>query len=100
MSVIKQKTALTKISVILDESPDIAGRTAINTLISFYDHTSNKKTVLLVDTSIVKSCNSTTAALTVLYKLRKRTFPKQRRSDVTACESSSHSMLQLFQNPL
>ena len=69
ISSVKEKIARRRISVILDESPDVIGRPAINTLISFYNSLSNRKTVLLVDTSIVKSCNSTTAALTVSQAL-------------------------------
>ena len=69
MAIIKEKTAAVKVNIILDESPDVVGRSAINTLISFYDCTTNQKLVLLIDTSIVKSCNSTTAALTASKSL-------------------------------
>ena len=46
LAVSRKKIAARRISVILDESPDIIGRPAINTLISFYDFLSNRKTVL------------------------------------------------------
>ena len=69
MCVFKEKTAAMKISTTLDESPDLLGWPAINTLISFYDSASDKKMILLVDTSLVKSCNSTTVALTVSQAL-------------------------------
>jgi hypothetical protein len=71
VSCIKEKIADKKICIILDESPDVLGRSAMNMLISFYDTPSNMKMVVLVDTSIVKSCNSTTAALVVSQVLSK-----------------------------
>ena len=52
-----------KVCLILDESSDIIGQPAINTLISFYNSSTKNKCVLLVDTSLMKPCNSTTLAL-------------------------------------
>lgn len=52
-----------KVCLILDESSDIIGRPAVNTLISFYNSSTKNKCVLLVDTSLMKSCDSTTLAL-------------------------------------
>ena len=62
MSTIKSKIVGKKICFIIDESPDILGRPAVNTLIAFYDDDRFAKTVLLVDTCILKACNSTTLA--------------------------------------
>ena len=53
-----------KVCVIIDESPDVLGRPAVNTLVSFCDNSKSeaKKVVLLVDTCLLKACNSTTLA--------------------------------------
>ena len=51
-----------KICLIIDESPDVLGRPAVNTLISFYDKASRAKAVRLVETCLVKACNSATLA--------------------------------------
>ena len=63
MDHIKQNIVDQKVCLILDESSDIIGRLAVNTLISFYNSSTKNKSVLLVDTSLMKSCNSTTLAL-------------------------------------
>ena len=61
--VIKFRLQDQKICVIADESPDVMGRPAVNTLLSYYLVEKNEKAVTLVDTSILRSCNSTSLAL-------------------------------------
>lgn len=52
-----------KVSVIMDESPDVLGRPSVNTLFCFYDKSKGSKEILLVDTSILKAVNSTSLSL-------------------------------------
>ena len=59
-SVVKQNIVDQKVCLILDQSSDIIGRPIVNTLISFYNSSTKNKCVLLIDTSLMKSCNSTT----------------------------------------
>ena len=63
MSCIKEKISGKKICLIVDESPDVLGRPAVNSIIAFYDDDLMEKAVLLADTCILKACNSTTLAL-------------------------------------
>ncbi len=53
---IKTKLKAIKISLIIDETRDILGRLAVNTLVSFYDQIKNTKSVL--DSSIVNANNA------------------------------------------
>ena len=48
---IKNIVSRRKISLIIDESPDILGRKTVNTLISFYNERKKEKTVLLINKS-------------------------------------------------
>lgn len=57
MSCIKKKIMDKTICFIMDESPDVLGRPAINTLIAFYDDDEFAKAVPLVDTCILKAYN-------------------------------------------
>lgn len=43
-----------KISAITDESPDVLGRPAVNTLFCFFNKKTGSKNIFLVDTSILK----------------------------------------------
>ena len=52
-----------KVSVIMDESPDVLGRPSVNTLFCFYGKRKGSKEILLVDTSILKAVNSTSLSL-------------------------------------
>ena len=52
-----------KVSVIMDESPELLGHQAVNTLFCFYDRSKNAKRILLVDTSILRAVNSTSLSL-------------------------------------
>ena len=52
-----------KISVIMDESPDVLGRQAVNTLFCFFNKKKESKDLLLVDTSILRAVNSTSLSL-------------------------------------
>lgn len=64
MNFLKEKMIDQKLSLILDESSDVIGRPAVNTLASsFYDSSLNSKCVALLDTTLMKACNSTTLAL-------------------------------------
>uniref|UniRef100_A0A1X7TIJ3 DUF4371 domain-containing protein n=1 Tax=Amphimedon queenslandica TaxID=400682 RepID=A0A1X7TIJ3_AMPQE len=63
MNFFKEKMIDQKLSLILDESSDVIGRPAVNTLASFYDSSLNSKCVALLDTTLMKACNSTTLAL-------------------------------------
>uniref|UniRef100_A0A1X7U6P4 DUF4371 domain-containing protein n=1 Tax=Amphimedon queenslandica TaxID=400682 RepID=A0A1X7U6P4_AMPQE len=63
MNFLKEKIIDQKLSLILDESSDVIGRPAVNTLASFYDSSLNNKSVALLDTTLMKACNSTTLAL-------------------------------------
>ena len=45
------------------------GRPAVNTLLSYYLVEKNEKAVTLVDTSILRSCNSTSLAALLLTKV-------------------------------
>jgi len=51
------------LTVIMDESPDIFSRPAVNTLFAFYDNNTKSKAVLLVDCNIEKRCNSVSMAV-------------------------------------
>ena len=68
MSFLKSLIEDKKFCFIIDESPDVLGRPAVNTLISFYDHSIGKKVVRLVDTCIVKASNSTTLAFVLVCR--------------------------------
>ena len=52
-----------KVSVIIDESPDVLGRQTVNTLFCFYDKNRNAKRIILVDISIFRAVNSTSLSL-------------------------------------
>ena len=52
-----------KISAITDESPDVLGRPAVNTLFCFFNKKTGSKNIFLVDTSILKAVNSTSLSL-------------------------------------
>jgi hypothetical protein len=57
---IKTKLKNNKITLIIDESPDLLVRCAVNTLVD----TDNKtKSVSLIDTSILGKCNSSSIAI-------------------------------------
>lgn len=58
VEVLKRKMAGAKVSIIVDESPDITGTPTVNTLFSYYDAETKSKAVHLVDVSQVKTCNS------------------------------------------
>ena len=75
-----------KISIIVDESPDVVGRPTVNTLFVFYNSKKNQKQVLLVDTSFVKVPNS--ASLSVLLTQVLREYEKD-WSDVAAISTDS-----------
>ncbi|KAH7975838.1 hypothetical protein HPB52_006183 [Rhipicephalus sanguineus] len=54
-----------KVSVIVDESPDITGVPTINTLLCYYSQKNEKKHVVLVDVDRVNASNSYTVASAV-----------------------------------
>ena len=56
----------TKVSIIMDESPDVIGRQTVNTLFCFYDMNKNSKQIVWVDTSILRAVNSTSLSLSLL----------------------------------
>ena len=62
-TVMLEMMADTKVSIIMDESPDVIGRQAVNTLFCFYDRNKNSKQIVLVDTSILRAVNSTSLSL-------------------------------------
>lgn len=70
MSFVKSLITGKKFCFIIDESPDVLGRPAVNTLISFFNDSSGKKTVFLVDTCLVKASNSTTLGFVLDRVLR------------------------------
>ena len=59
MSFLKSLMEDKKFCFIIDESPEVLGHPAVNTLVSFYND-SIGKVVHLIDTCIVKASNSTT----------------------------------------
>ena len=74
MAFIKTKNQNKIFNFILDKSPDVLRRPALNIWISFfYNSERNQKMVALVDVSIMKSCNITSLALVleILAILRK-----------------------------
>jgi hypothetical protein len=58
LSYVKNIISDRKISLIMNESPDIIGRKTVNTLISFNYALKNKKCVLLTDCSATESVNA------------------------------------------
>ncbi len=85
---IKDKVYNKKISLVFDESPDIIGRKTVNTLCGFYDNALNKKNILLIDCSIVKTCDHN--SLINLTNNILKTYDKQ-WSDVLTVRTDSAS---------
>jgi hypothetical protein len=54
-----------KITIIIDESPDIMGRKTVNALFSFFNAQKREKNIYLVDVSFIKICNTDTITLLV-----------------------------------
>ena len=52
-----------KLSIISDESPEVLGRPAVNTLFCYHNEEKNTKEVVLVDTSILRAVNSTSLSV-------------------------------------
>ena len=67
-TVMLEMMADTKVSIIMDESPDVIGRQAVNTLFCFYDRNKNSKYIVLVDTSILRAVNSTSLSWDESFK--------------------------------
>ena len=55
---IKTKIHDQKITLIIDESPDLMGRPALNILASFFDYETRQKRIVLLKTAITTSTNS------------------------------------------
>ena len=51
---IKQRISSQKLSIIVDESPEVLGRPAVNTLFCYHNEENNTKEVVLADTSILE----------------------------------------------
>ena len=81
MSFLKSLMEDKKFCFIIDESPEVLGHPAVNTLVSFYND-SIGKVVHLIDTCIVKASNSTT--LTFILDCVLREIGKK-WDDVEAC---------------
>jgi hypothetical protein len=94
---IKSKLKSTKISLIVDESPDLLGRKAVNTLVSFIDPSSKEKSVLLIDTSIVKRC--TTSMISALLADVLHRYEKS-WDDVLAIASDSANYMKSLVNDI
>ena len=75
-----------KISAIIDESPDVLGQPAVNTLFRFFNKITGSKNIFLVDTSILKAANSTSLSLLLGQSLQD--FRKD-WSDLLAISSDS-----------
>ena len=58
LNYIKNIVSRRKISLIINESPDILGRKTVNTLISFYNERKKEKTVLLIDCAVSDLINA------------------------------------------
>ncbi len=69
LNYIKSNIEDQKISLIVDESPDLLDRKTVNTLISFFNKKENAKKVLLVDVSFLKSVNYITIKNNILKVL-------------------------------
>lgn len=52
----------TKYCLIIDESPDFKNRPIFNVLVSFYEHSTDKKRIVMLDSSILPECNSVIVA--------------------------------------
>jgi hypothetical protein len=69
INAIKSKIGNKKLSLIIDESPDMKGRPVLNILISFFDSEINYKRVLLIKTIIIVNTKSATILTTLLEVL-------------------------------
>jgi hypothetical protein len=87
---IKQKINNRKLSIISDESPEVLGRPAVNTLFCYHNKEKNTKEVVLADTSILRAVNST--SLSVLLSKVLGEYGKGFR-DVMAISSDSAEYL-------
>lgn len=56
--VIKRQVASAKVSIIVDESPDITGMPTVNTLFSYFNSETNNKGAHLSDVSHVNACSN------------------------------------------
>jgi DNA-binding ferritin-like protein (Dps family) len=82
-----------KLSLIIDECPQISGRPALNVLISYFDSEIKDKRILLIKTSIIENTKSTTILndLLILLEEFSLTF-----NDVLAiCSDSAEYMKKL-----
>lgn len=94
MSFLKSLIADKKFCFIIDESPDVLGRPAVNTLISFYDDSAGNKAVCLVDTCLVKASNSTTLAFVLDRVLRE--IDKEWNDVIGLASDSTNYMNKLY----
>lgn len=87
---IKRQISDRKLSIIIDESPEVLGRPAVNTLFCYHNQENNAKEVVLADTSILRAVNST--SLSVLLSKVLGEFGKDFR-DMMAMSSDSAEYL-------
>jgi hypothetical protein len=91
---IKDKLISKKLSLIIDETSDLLGRPTVNTLVSLYDDSKNKKLVLLLDSAIVKANNSS-EMIKVLENVLNQ-YNKEWSDIIAFCSDSASDMRSAF----
>lgn len=71
MEDIREDIGDSKVSVIIDESPDVTGVPTVNTLVCFYSPNRKQKQIFLIDVTRVNACNSFTLGRVVTDAVRK-----------------------------
>ena len=93
---IKQEIADRKVSVIMDKSPEVLGRPAVNTLFCYHSRESNEKSIVLADTSILRAVNS--ASLSVLLSRVLAEFGKDFKDLMVISSDSAEYMAKLVRD--
>lgn len=93
VNTIKYKIENKKLSLIIDESPDMKGRPALNVLVSFFDSEINDKRILLIKTTIIENTKSATILTNLLGVLEE--FGLTFANILAICSDSAEHMKKL-----